>query len=92
MLICRKVTKDKRVLTDFKHLNMRKAKNSLAYPLIKLLSRCQVLSVLDLKDTFNSLRLLENSKRYYGILQYCGGTSYLYQTKPMGLNICPSIW
>ena len=35
MLISRKVTKDKRVKTDFKHLNMRVAKNNLTYPLLK---------------------------------------------------------
>ena len=33
--ISRKVTKDKRVVTDFRYLNMRKAKNNLAYPLHK---------------------------------------------------------
>ena len=35
MLISRKVTKDKTVITDFRHLNMRIAKNNLAYPLLK---------------------------------------------------------
>ena len=59
MLISRKVTQDKRVVTDFRHLNMRIAKNNLAYPLLKdtftLLgsSKCEVLSVLDLKDAFH---------------------------------------
>ena len=54
MLISRKVTKDTRVVTDFRHLNMRIAKNSLAYPLLKDTfsvldsSRCEFLSVLDL--------------------------------------------
>ena len=54
--------------------------------------RCEVLSVLDLKDAFHSLRLLENSKRFCGTLPYFGSTSYLYQRMPMGLNISPSIW
>ena len=35
MLVSRKLTKDKRVMTDFRHLNMRIAKNNLAYPLLK---------------------------------------------------------
>ena len=35
MLICRKVTQDKRVVTDFRHLNTRIAKNNLPYPLVK---------------------------------------------------------
>ena len=55
-------------------------------------SRCEVLSVLELKDAFHSLRLLEDSKRYCGILPYFGSTSYLYQRMPMGLYIYPSIW
>ena len=35
MLISRKVTKDKIVVTDFKHFNVRIAKNNLAYPLLR---------------------------------------------------------
>ena len=85
MLINRKVTKDKRVMTDFRHLNIKIAKNNLVYPLFKDTfsvlgsSRCTVLSVLDLKDAFHSLRLSENCKRYCVILPYFGSASYLYQ-------------
>ena len=84
-------------MTDFIHLNIRIAKNNLAYPLLKDTfsvlgsSRYEVLLVLDLKDAFHSLRLSDNSKRYCGILLYFGGASYLYQRIPMGLNISPSI-
>ena len=83
---------------DFRHLNIRIAKNNLAYPLLKDTfsvlgsSSHEVLSVLDLKYAFHSLSILENSKRYCGILPYFGSTSYLYQRMPMGLNISPSIW
>ena len=35
MLISRKLTKDKRVVTDFRDLNVRIAKNNLAYPLVR---------------------------------------------------------
>ena len=55
-------------------------------------SKCEVLSVLNLKDAFHSLRLSESSKKYCGVLTYFGSTSYLYQRMPMGLNISPSIW
>ena len=98
MLISRKLTKDKRVVTDLRHLNVRIAKNNLAYPLVRDTfsvlgnSKCEVLSVLDLKDAFHLLRMSENSKRYFGVLPYFGSTSYLYQRMPMGLNISPSIW
>ena len=66
MLISRKLTKDKRVVTDFRHLNVRIAKNNMAYLLVRDTfsvlgnSKCEVLSVLDLKDAFHSLRLSEN--------------------------------
>ena len=76
MLFSRKVTQDKRVVTDFRHLNIGIAKNNLAYPLIKdtftMLgnSKCEVLSVLNLKDAFHSVTLTENSKKYCGNLPY----------------------
>ena len=98
MLISRKMTQDKRVVTDFRHLNARIAENNLAYPLVKDTfttlgnSKCEVLSVLDMKDAFHSLRLSEKSKKYCGILPYFGSVSYLYQRMSMGLNVSPPIW
>ena len=92
------MTKDKKVVTDFRHLNMHIAKKYLAYPLLKdtflMLgsSKCEVMSVLDLKDAFHSLQLMENSKKFCGILPYFGSPSYLYQRMPIGLNISPTIW
>ena len=61
MLISRKMTQDKRVVTNFRHLSIHIAKNNLAYPFLKdtfsMLgsSKCEVMSVLDLKDAFHSL-------------------------------------
>ena len=98
MLISRKLMQDKRVVTDFRHLNVRIATNNLAYLLVRDTfsvlgsSKCEVLSVLDLKDAFHLQRLSEDSKRYCGMLLYFGSTSYIYQRIPMGLNISPSIW
>ena len=69
MLISQKVMQDKRVVTDFRHLNIRIAKNNLAYPLVRDTfsvlenSKCEVLLVLDLKNIFHSLQLSEDSKR-----------------------------
>ena len=91
------MTQDKRVVTDFRHLNVRIVKNNLAYPLVRDTfsvlgnSKCEVLSILDLKDAFHSLRLSEDSKIYCAILPYFRSTSYIYQRMPMGLNISPSI-
>ena len=97
MLISRKLTQDKRVVMDFRHLNIRIVKNNLAYPLVRNTflvlgnSECEVLSVLDLKDAFHSLRLSEDLKRYCSILPYFRSTSSIYQRMPMGLNISSSI-
>ena len=74
MLIRRKVMNDKRVVTDCRYLKVRIAKNNLAYPLLKdtflVLGslRCEVLSVLDLKDTFHSLRYQKIQK---DTVEYC---------------------
>ena len=52
---------DKKVVMDSRHLNVRIAKNNLAYPLVRDTfsvlgnSKCEVLSVLDLKDASHSL-------------------------------------
>ena len=97
MLISKKLTKHKRVVTDCRHLNVRIAKHNLTYLLLKDMfsvlgiSKCKVLSVFDLKDAFHSLRLSEHSKKYYRIHPYFGSASYLYQRMPMGLNISPLI-
>ena len=58
MLINQKMMQNKRVVTDFRHLNVRMAKINLASPLVRDTfsalgnSKCEVLSVLDLKDAF----------------------------------------
>ena len=70
MLISRKDATDKRIVTDFRHLDVGIAKNNLAHQLLKDTflvlgsSRCEVLSELGLKDLFYSLRHLEKSKRH----------------------------
>ena len=85
-------------MTDFRNLNIRIAKNNLAYTLVRDTfsvwgnSKCEVISVLDLKDAFHSLRLMEETKKYCSILPYFGSASYIYQRMPMGLSISPSIW
>ena len=67
MLISCKLTQDKRVVTDFRHLNVRIAKNNLAYPLVRdtfsVLGnlKYKVLLVLNLKDVSLSLRLSEEA-------------------------------
>ena len=97
MLISRKVIKDRRAVTDLRYLNIRNAKTNLVYPLLKdtfiMLgsSRSKILSVLNLNDTFYSLRLSKNSKRFCGILPYFGSALSLYQRMLMRVNISPAI-
>ena len=97
MLISRKMTSDKRVVTDFRHFNMRIVKNNLVYQLLRdtfaLLesSKCEVMFILDLKDAFHSLRLLVKSQKYFGILPYFDSALYLYQRMPMKINVSPPI-
>ena len=97
MLISQKLTQEKRVITDFRHLNIRIAKNNLAYPLVRDTfsvlgnSKCEVLSVLDLRH----ISLIKTFRRFQKILQYITifwSASYIYQRMPMRLNISPSIW
>ena len=74
MLISQKVTHDKRVVTDFRHLNVRIAKINLAYPLVGDMfsahgnCKCEILSVLDLKDVFH----------YYGFQKIQNGIVEYY--------------
>ena len=84
------------MVIDFRHLNVRIAKNNLTYPLLEDTfsvlgsSRCEVLSVLDVKDAFHSSRLgrIQNYiVELYDILV----ALHIYQGMPMGLNISPSI-
>ena len=66
MLISQKLKQEKRVVTDFRHLNLRIAKNNLDYLLVRdtflVLGnlKCEVPSVLDLKDAVHLLWLSED--------------------------------
>ena len=74
MLNSRKLTKDKRVVADFRHLNVRIARNNLAYPLLKDTfsvlgsSKCEVLLILDLKDKVSQSENSKNIVEYSLIL------------------------
>ena len=75
MLISRKVMNINRVVTDFRHHNIRIAKNNLSYPSLRntflVLGssiKCQVLSVLDLKDIFH---FCDSQKIQKDIVEYC---------------------
>ena len=98
MLITRKLTKDKRPVVDFRLLNTRTLRRNTSIPLISDVlsilgnSECVVVSCVDIKDAYHSIRLTEKSKEYCGILPYFGSPIYRYEVLPMGIACAPQIW
>ena len=98
MLITRKMTKDKRPVVDFRLLNTRILRKNTSIPLMSVVlsilgnSECEVVSCVDVKDAYHSLRLTEKSKEYCGILTYFGSPIYRYEVLPMGIACAPQIW
>ena len=98
MLITRKLTKDKRPVVDFRLLNTRILRKNTSIPLMSDVlsilgnSECEVVSCVDRKDAYHSIRLTEKSKKYCGILPYFGSPIYRYEVLPMGMTCAPQIW
>ena len=90
MLITRKLTNDKRPIVDFRLLNTRILRRNTATPLLSDIfqilgySKCELLSCIDLKDAFHSLKLSDSAKELCGILPYFGSSHYKYEVLPMG--------
>ena len=55
-------------------------------------SQYEVMSIIDLRDAYHTLRLTPNSRQYCGITPYYGSDTYLYQRLPMGLKVSQAIW
>ena len=98
MLITRKLTKDKRPVVDFRLLNTRILRRNTSIPLMSDVlsilgnSECEVVSCVDIKDAYHSIKLTEKSKEYCGILPYFGSPIYRYEVLPMGITCAPQIW
>ena len=98
MLITRKLTKDKRPVVDFRLLNTRILRKNISIPLMSDVlsilgnSECEVVSCVDIKDAYHSIRLTEKSKEYCGILPYFSSPIYRYEVLPMGIACAPQIW
>ena len=82
MLITRKLTNDKRPVVDFRLLNTRIIKKNTSIPLMRVVlsilgnSKCEVVSCIDIKDAYHSIKLTEKRKEYCGILPYFGSPIY----------------
>ena len=98
MLIPRKQGGIPRIVTDFRHLNTRLVTLHPSIPLVRdaiqILgaSGCEVISVIDLRDAYHTLRLSKKSQKYCGITPYYGSDTYLYQRLGMGLSVSPAVW
>ena len=83
---------------DFRLLNTRIRCRNTVTPLmcdiynILRKSHCEVMSCVDIKDAFHSIRLNERLKEFCRILPYFGSTHYRYEVLPMGLAISPAAW
>ena len=98
MLITRKLTNDKRPVVDFRLLNTRILRGNTSIPLMSDVlsilgnSECEVVSCVDIKDAYHSIKLTEKSKEYCAILPYFGSSIYRYEVLPMGIACAPQIW
>ena len=98
MLITRKLTKHKRPVVDFRLLNTRILRRNTSIPLMSDVlsilenSECEVVSFVDIKDAYHSIRLAEKSKEYCGILPYFGSPIYRYEVLPVVIACAPQIW
>ena len=98
MLITRTLTKDKRPVVDFRLWSTRILRRNTSIPLMSDVlsilgnSECEVVSCVDIKGAYHSIRLTEKSKEYCGILPYFGSPIYRYEVLSMGIACAPQIW
>ena len=98
MAIPRKNSAIPRVVADFRYLNTKLVQLNMSFPLVKECiqsigaSQCEVMSVIDLRDAYHTLRLAPSSQQFCGITPYYGSDTYLYRRLPMGLKVSPAIW
>ena len=84
LLVKRKQQNLYRVVTDFRVLNERLVRVNHAFPIVCNCleaigaSKCEVMSVLDLRDAYHTLPLAEESQKYCGLTPYYGSPTYVY--------------
>ena len=98
LLISKKGTSEKRVVTDFRYLNSRIKRINHPFPLLaETLKRIgcantKVMSVIDLKSAFHCITLSTKAQQYTGLASYHGGKHYYYKRLAQGLNVSPGIF
>ena len=87
-----------RVVTDFRVLNERLVRVNHAFPIVRDCleaigaSKCEVMSVLNLRDAYHTLPLAEESQKYCGLTPYYGSPTYVYLRMGMGMSCSPVLW
>ena len=87
-----------RVCSDFCILNEKLVKINHAFLLVRDCieqlgrKKCHYLSIINLRDTFHTLRLALSSQKYCGITPYYGSPTYHYLCMGMGMSVSPQIW
>ncbi|MCG8430082.1 MAG: RNA-directed DNA polymerase, partial [Candidatus Omnitrophica bacterium] len=98
LLVKRKQQNLYRVVTDFRVLNEKLVRINHAFPLVRDCldaigsSKCDVLTVIDLRDAYHTLRLAKSSQKYCGITPFYGSPTYKYKRLGMGMSCSPAIW
>ena len=98
LLVKRKQQNLYRVVTDFRVLNERLVRVNHAFPIVRDCleaigaSKCEVMSVLDLRDAYHTLPLAEELQKYCGLTPYYGSPTYVYLRMGMGMSCSPALW
>ena len=98
LLVKRKQQNLYRVVTDFRVLNECLVQVNHAFPIVRDCleaigaSKCEVMSVLDLRDACHTLPLSKESQKYCGITPYYGCLTYVYLRMGMGMSCSPALW
>ena len=98
LLVAKKGTSEKRVVTDFRYLNSRIKRINHPFPLLAETLKqignadARVLSVIDLKSAFHCIPLAKEAQKYTGVASYHGGKHYYYKRLAQGLNVSPGLF
>ena len=85
------------IITDLIHLNSKLVRLNCSVPLVRDAiqipgaSECELISVIDLRDAYHTLRLSAESQKYSGITPDYGSDTYLYQRLGMSFSVSPAI-
>ena len=90
VLVKRKNQNLYRVCSDFRILNEKLLQINHAFQIMQ--SKCDYMSMIDLRDAFHTLRLVKTSQKYCGIIAYYSSSTYHYLHVGMGMSVSPQIW